>query len=205
MPEKGKKTMRERILLIDDSVLVRRLYRNKLSLHSYQVELAVDGGSGLAEMARLHPDLVLLDLGLPDIDGLEVLERIKQDPMLKETPVIVLSGRESEDAVSQALEGGATGFLSKLTTRPQEVVDRVEKALAGSKRERARYRLGIDPISMDAGALAEALGRKTLTCERCNELLAVEVCVEVGEGIESAELRGRLLCPTCEHRKVAGI
>jgi CheY-like chemotaxis protein len=193
--------MRERVLIVDDSALVRKLYRNMLSLRSFDAEEAVDGKSGLEAMVRLRPDLVLLDLGLPDVDGLDVLRRMKSDSRLKETPVVVLSGRETEGVVRAALELGASGFLSKASTRPAEVVDQIEKVIAA--RPTRSYRVLIDPISLDAKELATALGRELLACDDCHGVLALEVFVGGSRIGERGEFQAKLVCPDCASRKAA--
>ncbi|MDA8333896.1 MAG: response regulator [Peptococcaceae bacterium] len=99
-----------RILLIDDEKQIRRLLRVSLREHGYEVEAAGSGGEGLSLAMTYKPDLVLLDLGLPDLDGLEVIDRLRE---WSKVPVIILSVREAESDKIAALDAGADDYLTK--------------------------------------------------------------------------------------------
>jgi two-component system, OmpR family, KDP operon response regulator KdpE len=98
------------IVVIDDEVQLRRLLRVGLESNGYKVFEAATGQLGLAEVAARHPDLVLLDLGLPDMDGMEVLARLRE---WSNVPIIVLSIRATENDKVTALRGGADDYLTK--------------------------------------------------------------------------------------------
>jgi two-component system KDP operon response regulator KdpE len=98
------------ILVIDDEVQIRRFLRATLTAHDYRLIEAVSGAEGLAEAARHQPDLILLDLGLPDMDGLEVARRLRE---WTTTPIIVLSARGQEQDKIAALDNGADDYLTK--------------------------------------------------------------------------------------------
>ncbi len=97
-------------LVIDDEVQIRRLLRLALESRGYQVREAAAGRMGLQEAAFHRPDVVLLDLGLPDMDGLEVLKSLRE---WSEVPVLVLSVRDQEDVKVAALESGADDYVTK--------------------------------------------------------------------------------------------
>lgn len=97
-------------LIIDDEVQIRRLLRISLEANGYRVFEAVNGQSGLAEAAQRRPEIVVLDLGLPDMDGIEVLKRLRE---WSNVPVIVLSVRDREDDKIAALDNGADDYLTK--------------------------------------------------------------------------------------------
>jgi two-component system KDP operon response regulator KdpE len=99
-----------RALVVDDEVQLRRLLRLALESKGYEVFEAGTGSLGLSEAAFRHPDVILLDLGLPDMDGLEVLKRLRE---WTETPVLVLSVRDQEDTKVAALENGADDYVTK--------------------------------------------------------------------------------------------
>jgi two-component system KDP operon response regulator KdpE len=99
-----------RVLVIDDDDALVRALRVGLSARHHTVEVGVTGEEGLARVALDEPDVVVLDLGLPDIDGLEVCRRIRQ---WTQVPVIVLSATGSEDRKVAALEGGADDYVTK--------------------------------------------------------------------------------------------
>jgi len=99
-----------RILIIDDEKQIRRLLKVALTGHGYELEEAVSGQDGLHKAAVFRPDLVILDLGLPDLDGLEVLRRLRE---WSQTPVIILSVREQENDKINALDNGADDYVTK--------------------------------------------------------------------------------------------
>lgn len=98
------------ILIIDDEAQIRRLLEISLGLGGYRVKSAGSGREGLIEAATYNPSLIILDLGLPDIDGQEVLCRLRE---WYTKPIIILSVRNSEDDIIQALDNGANDYLSK--------------------------------------------------------------------------------------------
>lgn len=99
-----------RILIIDDEVAIRRFLRTVLSSEEFTLHEAEHGHAGLSVTATIRPDLILLDLGLPDLDGLEVIKRIRE---WSQVPIIVLSVREREEDKIAALDAGADDYLTK--------------------------------------------------------------------------------------------
>lgn len=98
------------VLVIDDEVQIRRLLRLTLEGNGYRVYEATNGQEGLAEAAQRRPDAVVLDLGLPDLDGVKVLQRLRE---WSQVPVIVLSVRDREEDKIAALDQGADDYLTK--------------------------------------------------------------------------------------------
>jgi two-component system KDP operon response regulator KdpE len=98
------------ILVIDDEPQMRRFLRVSLSEHGYRVTEAVSGNEGLAQAAARNPDVILLDLGLPDHDGLEITQRLRA---WAKAPIIVVSARGQEDDKIKALDAGADDYLTK--------------------------------------------------------------------------------------------
>lgn len=98
------------VLVIDDEVQIRRLLRVCLERNGYQVAEAGTGEEGIGEAARCAPDAVLLDLGLPDMDGLEVLKRLRE---WTQAPVLVVSVRNQEEDKITALDNGANDYVTK--------------------------------------------------------------------------------------------
>lgn len=99
-----------RILVVDDEAAIRRLLTTVLESAGFTVHAAENGRLGLAAAAAVRPDLILLDLGLPDLEGVEVLQRLRE---WSPVPVIVLSVREREDDKVAALDAGADDYLTK--------------------------------------------------------------------------------------------
>jgi len=98
------------ILIIDDEIQIRRFLRISLEANGYRVHEAIDGQEGIAKTAQVRPDLVILDMGLPDMDGLDVLQRLRE---WTQTPVLVLSVRDSDRDKVAMLDAGADDYLTK--------------------------------------------------------------------------------------------
>ena len=103
-------------LVIDDEVQIRRLLRVALESENYQVDEAQTGQQGLVEIANRKPAIILLDLGLPDMEGLEVLKRLRE---WSEAPVLVLSVRDDEQGKVAALDAGAEDYVTKPFSTPE--------------------------------------------------------------------------------------
>jgi len=114
-----------RILVVDDDRQLLRALRINLTTRGYQVELAPDGATALAMAGRQPPELVIVDLGLPDLDGVAVVEGIRG---WSKVPVIVLSARHQEQAKVQALDAGADDYVTK-PFGMDELLARVRAAL----------------------------------------------------------------------------
>ncbi len=122
---------KETILIIDDEKEVRKLLRVTLAAHSFLIEESENGQIGITKAAFIKPDLILLDLSLPDIDGLKVLEKIRE---FSNTPVIILSVRESEADKVVALNSGADDYVTK-PFGMGELLARINAALRHAKKE----------------------------------------------------------------------
>jgi two-component system KDP operon response regulator KdpE len=112
-------------LVIDDEVQIRRLLRTTLESQGYKVSLAENGKEGIREAEARTADLILLDLGLPDMDGLDLLKSLRR---WVERPIIILSARTNEADIISALDEGANDYLTK-PFRTGELVARVRTAL----------------------------------------------------------------------------
>jgi two-component system KDP operon response regulator KdpE len=104
------------LLVIDDEPQVRRFLRSSLASTGYKLVEAANGEAGLAEAASRHPDVILLDLGLPDVDGIEVTRRLRE---WTQTPIIILSARGQDQDKIAALDAGADDYLTKPFSLPE--------------------------------------------------------------------------------------
>ena len=104
---------RKKILIVDDDRQVSLALSIRLKAADYDVDVAGDGESGLQKLAARAPDVVLLDMRMPGIDGLEVMRQMKRDPRLTDLPVIFVSANAQETAKRAALNAGGTLFLEK--------------------------------------------------------------------------------------------
>jgi CheY-like chemotaxis protein len=118
------------IVVVEDQPVLASAYRAKFRGEGFNVEVALDGEQGLDLITRVRPDLVLLDLNLPKLSGLELLKTIRSNPALHAMPVIVFSNLTKPGAVEEAWEAGATLVLSKFNTSPNRVLESVNATLA---------------------------------------------------------------------------
>lgn len=121
--------MAKNILVIEDDKFLRELIVQKLIEEGYDAAEAVDGEEGVKKVKTVKPDLVLLDLILPGIDGFEVLTRIKEDPSLVQIPVIILSNLGQKDDVERGMRLGAVEYLIKAHFTPREIIDKIKNIL----------------------------------------------------------------------------
>jgi CheY-like chemotaxis protein len=116
-PDPGPKSkvnhMGSRILVVEDSAVIRRLIEVCLRAADLEIVTRDDGKSGLSAVSSESPDLVVLDIGLPGMDGWEVLDRIRRDESTKHIPVVVLTAHAEEESRRRANEGGADAFVTK--------------------------------------------------------------------------------------------
>ena len=139
-------------LVIDDEIQIRRLLRVALEAAGYVVVEATTGQEGLQAVAYRRPDVVLLDLGLPDMDGLAVLRRLRE---WSEVPVVVLTVRDSEADKVAALDGGADDFVTKPFSTPE--------LLARLRAAQRRARPAEESAAFTAGGLVVDLAAHTVT------------------------------------------
>lgn len=118
--------MQEHILIIEDDKFLRELISRKLLSDGFKIEEAIDGEEGLRKIEEVKPDLILLDLILPGLDGFEVLERIKDNPSTSAVPVLIFSNLGQRDEIERGLKLGAVDFLVKAHFTPEEIVDKIK-------------------------------------------------------------------------------
>jgi DNA-binding response OmpR family regulator len=118
-----------KILIVEDDRFLRELIARKLRNEGYEVIEAVDGEEGLKRIKEEKPDLVLLDLILPGIDGFEVLERSKGDPEIASIPVIILSNLGQREEIERGLKLGAIDYLIKAHFTPGEIIEKIKNIL----------------------------------------------------------------------------
>ncbi|MEA3453121.1 MAG: response regulator [Patescibacteria group bacterium] len=122
--------MGENILIVEDDKFLRELISRKLINEGFKIEEAIDGEEGLKKLQEMKPDLILLDLILPGLDGFEVLERTKDNPSTSMIPILILSNLGQKDEIERGLKLGAVDFLVKAHFTPEEIVDKVKEILS---------------------------------------------------------------------------
>ena len=118
-----------KILIIDDELQIRRLLDLTLTANGYKITHSVNGKDGLIQTATHNPSLIILDLGLPDIDGQEILKKLRE---WYNKPIIILSVRSSEEDIITALDNGANDYLTK-PFRTGELLARIRAAIRSSE------------------------------------------------------------------------
>lgn len=118
-----------KILIIEDDKFLRELIAKKLSLENFEISEAIDGEGGLKKIKQEKPDLILLDLILPAMDGFEVLSKMKEDSGISSIPVIILSNLGQREDIEKGLKLGAIDYLVKAHFTPNEIVEKVKQTL----------------------------------------------------------------------------
>lgn len=124
-----------KILIIEDDALISRMYQKIFTFENYQVDVAADGEEGLAKVKSWKPTLVLLDVMMPKMNGLEVLEKVKADPEVKGIPVVMLTNLAGSSDAEAALTKGAVKYIIKSEYDPKQVEQLVKEILAGYTRD----------------------------------------------------------------------
>jgi two-component system, OmpR family, KDP operon response regulator KdpE len=143
-----------RILVIDDELAIRRFLHTVLSSEEFCLHEAESGHAGLASAAAFRPDVILLDLGLPDMDGIEVIKRVRE---WSSVPIIVLSVRDCEDDKVGALDAGADDYLTK-PFGVGELLARIRAALRRSLQEIPEPLFNSNDLQVDMGSRQVMVG-----------------------------------------------
>lgn len=117
------------ILFIEDESVLQKTLGDFLTKEGYEMMSALDGEAGLALAQKKIPDLILLDLILPKVNGFEVLEKLKQDEKTKNIPIIITTNLEDMNSVQRAIESGADTYLVKANYSLKEVAEKIRKIL----------------------------------------------------------------------------
>ena len=123
-----------KILIVEDDPLMSRMYQKIFKFEGFDVDFASDGEEGLEKVRSTKPTLVLLDIMMPKMNGLEVLDKLKLDPETKNIPVIMLTNLAGTQDAEAALTKGAVKYIIKSENEPKQVVNMVKEILAGYTR-----------------------------------------------------------------------
>ena len=118
-----------KILLIEDDPFLLNMYATKFELENFKVVMAEDGEKGLKTAIKEIPDIILLDIMLPKMDGFEVLKGLKEEKSTQAIPVILLTNLSQKEEVERGLSMGANDYLIKAHFMPSEVVDKIKEVL----------------------------------------------------------------------------
>lgn len=190
--------MRNKVLLVEDSKVVQQMYRNKLVLEQFIVVTADNGMEAIKRIAEDKPDIILLDLMMPIMDGYKVLQVIKSDPKLSNIPVLVFSAKGQPEEVEKAINLGASGYVVKATTKPNEVIEQIKKILSHKPKAQdvIQYILDIKQDAYDAKKLALDYKLNDFICQKCHSSMLLKLIPDFSH--EEGWFTGRFFCPKCQ-------
>jgi CheY-like chemotaxis protein len=173
------------------------MYRSKLTIEQFTVQTADNGMEAIKLLSQEKPDVVLLDLMLPVMDGFKVLQVIKTDPKLSDIPVLVFSARGQPEEIEKAMSLGAAGYIIKATTKPNEVIEQIRKVLIQKPKaqELTHYIVEIKEDGYDARKLIADFSLDDLKCKKCRGPLLLELFPDFSH--ETPWFNGRFFCPKC--------
>jgi len=125
----GNGENKKKIMIVEDDSFVMDIYQTKLAQEGFEAVAAINGLEAMKKLQEVRPDLILLDIIMPYMDGLEVLKKIKDDERLKNIPIILLTNLSQKEEISKGLELGANDYLIKSHFTPSEVMEKVKKYL----------------------------------------------------------------------------
>lgn len=120
---------KKKVLIIEDDSFLLQMYATKLEMEGFEVQSALEGARGLTLAQKIKPDVILLDLLMPKVDGFEVLEKLKSGVATKDIPVIVLSNLSQREDVQRCFNLGADDYLIKAHFIPSEVIDKIKRVI----------------------------------------------------------------------------
>ncbi len=189
--------MSAKVLIVDDEIDLVRLVRYNLEKEGFQVLTAYDGKTTLSLMRTERPDLVVLDLMLPDISGIKICQQIKQDPKMQTIPIIMLTARSSESDRVSGFEAGADDYVVKPFS-PKELVLRVKAMLSrtlNQQRGALTQRIDLGPIVVFPTAhLAETVSGNPLSLS----LLEFKLLLNLAEHPNQVRTREQLIAEIWE-------
>jgi DNA-binding response OmpR family regulator len=191
--------MKKKVLLVEDDLDISRMYQFNFAESDFLVNIATNGRECLEALGTDIPDVIVLDLKMPVMDGFQVLRRLRAEPTWQGIPVVVLSSREADDEVKQALDLGATDFFVKYRSRPEGVVVKVQHVLARPAERRVawRYRLPVSPDADETARLITDFGLPyKLQCTECGQALVLEIVPDLSR--EAPWFTGHFVCSHCD-------
>ncbi len=117
-----------KVLIVEDEKVLCDTYRQILELKNFEVKICYNGEEALEILDNYHPDLILLDINMPKIDGIEFLERIKANNKLKRIPVLLITGIIQTEKIGRCLDLGAVGYIEKIHS-PVEVLEKINSII----------------------------------------------------------------------------
>jgi len=190
--------MKYQVLLVEDSKAIQQMYRNKLILEQFAVVTADNGMEAIKAFSVSKPDIILLDLMMPIMDGYKVLQVVKTDQKFKDVPVIVFSAKGQPDEIEKALNLGASDYIVKSITKPNEVVDKIRAVLARKPAEQkvTQYSIEIKEDVYDAKRLSDDFKLNGFKCPKCQVPMLLDLVPDFSH--DTPWFSGKFFCPRCQ-------
>lgn len=190
------------ILMVEDDSSFRQIYLDMFKAEGYNVIIAEDGERGCDLAKDKKPDLIILDLVLPGLQGFEVLKRIRSDNETKDIPILVATVLGTYVDVRKGLQLGATDYMVKGFFGPREVLLKIRSILAQSNAKKGgrvrSYKVSIKESKADAVELELYMGlAKTFTCPRCHEGLLLDMIPDFTR-TDTQWFLAHFICPKCQ-------
>ncbi len=192
-------TSKGTVLIVEDQSGFRRIYEDVLMSDGYEVLIAEDGEKGWRLSKEKKPDLVLLDLGLPKMDGFEVLERMRADPDTKFIPVIIFSVMGEHKDIQKALEMGANDYTVKGFYTPRQILSKIKDLMSHVRVPETHigFKVGFDSKLWDYGKLQREFGLpESNKCPHCASEIVIEVLPDFVRE-EAHWFSSRWVCSKC--------
>jgi len=189
-----------KVLMIEDDPVLQRMYTSRLKEDGYEVDLAIDGAEGLYKALKTDPDIVLLDLVLPKVDGFHILAEMRKNPKTQKTPIIILSNQGQAEDATKALKLGADDYIVKLNNPPSTVIKKIQTLLLHTKATKAiytsRYHIKIDTTQADAPQLVRDFGL-IFFCVQCKTTRILELMHDYTLPGPGHPFVAQFVCPIC--------
>jgi two-component system alkaline phosphatase synthesis response regulator PhoP len=193
-------TGKGKILIIEDDASFRRVYHDMFETAGYQVLVAENGELGWDLAKAEKPDLVMLDLVLPGLNGFEVLKYIRGDSETKNIPVIITTALGEQDDIRKGIEFGANDYLVKGFFTPREVLAKIRAVFtqAEARKGVTSYKLQVKEGRVDAARLQTDVGlTKLFNCPQCHEELQLDLIPDYTR-TDSHWFLSHFVCPKCQ-------
>lgn len=198
-PIDAKKTSKGTILILEDQRGFRRVYRDLLEQDGYEVLEGTNGEEGWDIILNAKPSLILLDLGLPVLDGFQVLEKIRRSEQTKDIPVIIFSVLGEPRDVKKAMEMGANDYTVKGFYTPRQVLSKIKDLMANINKKNSvnSYKMRLQKESASTERLTRDLGLgKDCHCPGCGGEMEAEFFPDYARS-DGHWFAARLVCTSC--------
>jgi DNA-binding response OmpR family regulator len=192
---------RGKILIIEDEPGFRTIYKDFLESEGYEVVEAADGEKGLMLIKAEQPDLVLLDIVVPNLNGFEILKKVREEMETKDIPIIIFSVLGDKETIKKGLELGANDFAVKGFYSPGEMLSKIRALLTKSdiRKHIATYQLEFHEGRADAAKLQHDMGfTKLFACPHCDQqAMRFEMTPDYAR-MDGHWFVGHFVCPQCK-------